>query len=49
MTEDEVRVIVDRAIRAHEVRVAVVSGVMGLALLGGFWHAVLLLRCWVRG
>jgi len=32
------------AIVAHEIRVAVVSGIIGLALLTGTWHAIWTLR-----
>lgn len=44
MNPEDVRLIVDRAIRAHELRVAVMSGVMGLLLLAGTWHAIWLCR-----
>jgi hypothetical protein len=47
MEEDHVRRMIADAIRCHEVRVAVVSGIAGAALLAGTWHAVWLLRCWV--
>jgi hypothetical protein len=35
---------INSAILAHEIRVAVVSGVIGLALLIGTWHAIWTLR-----
>lgn len=44
MDEDQVRQIVNDAIRDHEVRVAAISGVIGALLLAGTWHALLLLR-----
>lgn len=47
MTEQQVREIVAAAIREHELRVAVISGVLGSVLLAGSWHAVWLLRSWV--
>jgi hypothetical protein len=47
MTEQQVKEIVAAAIREHELRVAVISGVLGSVLLAGSWHAVWLLRSWV--
>lgn len=47
MTEDQVREIVAAAIREHELRVAVISGVLGSVLLAGSWHALWMLRGWV--
>jgi len=47
MSEDQVREIVAAAIREHELRVAVISGAAGTALLAGTWHALWLLRSWV--
>lgn len=44
MNPDDVRLIVDRAIRAHEIRVAVWSGLMGAVLLCGTWHAIWMCR-----
>jgi hypothetical protein len=44
MSQEDVRLIVDRAIRAHELRVALWSGLMGLILLAGTWHAIWLCR-----
>jgi hypothetical protein len=41
--EDIVRAIHD-AIRQHELRVALWSGVFGAALMAGTWHAILLCR-----
>jgi hypothetical protein len=47
MTEEQVRELVATAIREHELRVAVISGVLGSVLLAGSWHALWLLRSWV--
>jgi hypothetical protein len=47
MTEKQVKEIVAAAIREHEMRVAVVSGVLGSVLLAGSWHALWMLRGWV--
>jgi len=47
MDEDRIHRMIATAIRRHEARVAVISGVAGAALLAGTWHAVWLLRCWV--
>jgi len=35
---------INSAIVAHEIRVAIVSGIVGLALLVGTWHAIWTLR-----
>lgn len=44
MTEEQVRQAIERAIRLHEMRVALISGFLGLLLLAGTWHAILILR-----
>lgn len=44
MNEDQVRRLIHDAIRDHEIRVAVISGLFGALLLAGTWHAILLLR-----
>ena len=44
MSEEEIRAIVDSKIRLHELRVAVISGILGLLLLGGTWHAIWLAK-----
>lgn len=48
MGEDELRAVVrgeiKKAIAAHELRVAMASGVVGLLLLAGTWHAIWLAR-----
>ena len=38
----EVSRMIEKAIREHELRVAIVSGIGGLVLLAGTWHAILL-------
>ncbi len=44
MTPEDIRKAIDGAIRAHELRVAFWSGIMGAVLLAGTWHAILLCR-----
>lgn len=44
VSQDEIQRLINSAIRDHEIRVAVVSGVMGALLLVGTWHAIWLLR-----
>ncbi len=46
MTLDERKVLqlIDEAVRAHELRVAMTSGALGAALLLGIFHAIYLLR-----
>jgi hypothetical protein len=44
MTEQEIKALVHGAIRAHELRVAFWSGIMGAVLLAGTWHAILLCK-----
>jgi hypothetical protein len=44
MNPEDVRAIVDSAIRAHEIRVAVWSGLMGAVLMAGTWHAIWMCR-----
>lgn len=44
MTPDEVQLLINRAIRDHEARVAVISGVMGVVLLIGAWSAIWMCR-----
>lgn len=44
MTPEEVQDLVHSAIRAHEVRVGIVSGIAGLLIIGGIFHAFWLLR-----
>jgi putative hemolysin len=44
MSQEDVRSMVDRAIREHELRVAFWSGLAGALLMGGTWHAIWLCR-----
>ena len=44
MSEEEIKAIVDAKIRLHELRVALISGILGLLLLGGTWHAIYVLN-----
>jgi hypothetical protein len=44
MSQEDVRLMVDRAIRDHEIRVALWSGLLGALLMAGTWHAIWLCR-----
>ena len=44
MVDEAIRKAIDDAIRQHELRVALWSGLMGAILLAGTWHAILLCR-----
>ncbi len=44
MTPEDITKAIDDAIRQHELRVALWSGLMGAVLLAGTWHAILLCR-----
>jgi hypothetical protein len=45
MSQDDVRLLIDRAIRDHEIRVAFWSGSgMGAVLMAGTWHAIWISR-----
>lgn len=44
VTRSELEEAINKAIVAHEIRVAVASGIIGLALLAGTWHAVWIAR-----
>jgi hypothetical protein len=44
MDDRHVQELIDRAIREHELRVALWSGLLGLLLLAGTWHAIWLCR-----
>jgi hypothetical protein len=46
MTEEEIQAIIDKSIRRHEIRVAQISGAIGLSLLFFYTHGVITL---VRG
>jgi len=43
VSKEDVQMLVSQAIRAHELRVAFWSGLLGAALLLGTWHAIWLL------
>lgn len=44
MDEERIAQLIEQAVRQHELRVAVVSGIIGLCLLLGTWHAIWLLK-----
>ena len=44
MSQQEIQALIDRAIRKHELRVALWSGLLGLLLMAGTWHAIWLCR-----
>ena len=44
MDEERIVKLIDQAIRQHELRVALISGVIGLCLLVGTWHSIWLLN-----
>ncbi len=44
MSREDVRVMVAAAIRQHELRVALWSGLMGVVLIAGTWHAIWMCR-----
>lgn len=44
MNQQEVEELIDSKIRAHEIRVAVVSGLLGAALFAGIFHAIYLIN-----
>lgn len=44
MSTEDVRLIVAAAIREHELRVALWSGLAGAVLMAGTWHAIWLCR-----
>ena len=44
MSQQEIQALIDRAIREHELRVALWSGLLGLLLMAGTWHAIWLCR-----
>ena len=44
MDDRRVQLLIDRAIRAHELRVALWSGLLGLLLMAGTWHAIWMCR-----
>jgi hypothetical protein len=44
MNRKEIESLIDSKIRLHELRVAVLSGILGLALMAGTFHAIGLLN-----
>lgn len=40
MERQQLEALIDEKIRRHEIRVAIVSGVLGLALMAGTFHAI---------
>jgi hypothetical protein len=44
LTRGEILDEINRAIREHELRVALWSGLLGALLMAGTWHAILLCR-----
>lgn len=44
MNKKEIESLIDSKIRQHELRVAVLSGILGLALTAGIFHAIALLN-----
>ena len=44
MDEQQVQRLIEDAIRDHEIRVAAISGVLGVLLMIGTWHAIWLSR-----
>jgi hypothetical protein len=44
MDDRHIQLLIDRAIREHELRVALWSGLLGLLLLLGTWHAIWMCR-----
>lgn len=48
MEEHDVRKLVRQEIRKHEVQVAILSGIPGLLLIAGTWHAIYMLARIIR-
>jgi hypothetical protein len=44
MSEREIKTLIHQAIREHELRVAIWSGLLGAILLFGTWHAIWMCR-----
>jgi hypothetical protein len=44
MSKQEIQHLINRAIREHELRVALWSGLAGALLMAGTWHAIWLCR-----
>ena len=48
MTDDEIVKLIESKIRQHEIRVAWISGIIGLAVTAGIFHAIHLNRVLLR-
>jgi hypothetical protein len=44
MTKEEILKLIESKIRQHEIRVALISGIIGLAVIAGIFHAIHLNR-----
>ena len=44
MDDRHIQLLIDRAIREHELRVALWSGLLGALLMAGTWHAIWMCR-----
>jgi len=44
MDPHQIKKEIQAAIREHELRVAILSGIPGLILIAGTWHAIWMLR-----
>lgn len=44
MTEEQLEKLIDDKIRSHEIRVGIVSGILGALFIFGVMHAVWLLK-----
>jgi len=44
MEQQEIQKLIDHAIQKHELRVAAWSGLLGLLLMAGTWHAIWMCR-----
>lgn len=44
MTPEEIDKLISLKVRQHETRVAIISGILGAAILAGIFHAIYLLR-----
>lgn len=44
MTEEQIKELIDKKIRSHEIRVGIVSGILGALFVFGIMHAMWLLK-----
>lgn len=49
LTKNEIEDLVNKKIRLHEIRVAWISGIFGLSVIFGLFHAIMLLKIEVYG